>query len=114
MSTAETDRLRGRLQVRIQDGTEVTLSREVTPPREAPLRAGVQNGKRSGDWTTYLTLLGGGAFGNHLEWIIGAIRQALNACRECLLEWPLDVAVVSHGQPDPGAGRLVYYWNGGT
>lgn len=67
MSTAETDRLRGRLQVRIQDGTEVTLSREVTPPREAPLRAGIQNVKRAGNWTTYLTLLGGGAFGSRSE-----------------------------------------------
>ncbi len=157
MSTTEKDRLRGRLQVGIQEETEVTLSREAAlseetaPPEaghtvtqvygsalpvaysaapiglwapfaklvleaayEATLRAGIQNGKRSGGWTTYLTLLGGGAFGNRSEWIIGAIRRALNACRECLLEWPLDVAIVSYGQPDPDVSRLVSDWNGGT
>ncbi|MCS4041517.1 hypothetical protein [Salinibacter ruber] len=157
MSATEKDRLRGRLQVGIQEETEVTLSREAAlseetdPPEaghtvtqvygsalpvaysaapaelwapfaklvleaayEATLRAGIQNGKRSGGWTTYLTLLGGGAFGNRPEWIIGAIRRALNACRECLLEWPLDVAIVSYGQPDPDVSRLVSDWNGGT
>ncbi|MCS4034462.1 hypothetical protein [Salinibacter ruber] len=153
MSATEKDRLRGRLQVGIQEETEVTLSREAAlseeaaPPEaghtvtqvygsalpvaysaapiglwapfaklvleaayEATLRAGIQNGKRSGGWTTYLTLLGGGAFGNRSEWIIGAIRRALDACRE----WPLDVAIVSYGQPDPDVSRLVSDWNGGT
>ncbi|MCS3648338.1 hypothetical protein [Salinibacter ruber] len=157
MSATEKDRLRGRLQVGIQEETEVTLSRKATlseeaaPPEaghtvtqvygsalpvaysaapaelwapfaklvleaayEATLRAGIQNGKRSGGWTTYLTLLGGGAFGNRPEWIIGAIRRALNACRGCLFEWPLDVAIVSYGQPDPDVSRLVSDWNGGT
>ncbi len=157
MSATEKDRLRGRLQVGIQEETEVTLSREAAlseetaPPEaghtvtqvygsalpvaysaapaglwapfaklvleaayEATLRAGIQNGKRSGGWTTYLTLLGGGAFGNRPEWIIGAIRRALNACRKCLLEWPLDVAIVSYGQPDPDVSRLVSDWNGET
>ncbi len=159
MSATEKDRLRGRLQVGIQEETEVTLSREAAlsretalseeaaPPEaghkvtqvygsalpvaysaapaelwapfaklvleaayEATLRAGIQNGKRSGGWTTYLTLLGGGAFGNRPEWIIGAIRRGLDACRE----WPLDVAIVSYGQPDPDVSRLVSDWNGGT
>lgn len=145
MSATEKDRLRGRLQVGIQEETEVTLPEaghtvtqvygsalpvaysaapaELWAPfaklvleaaYEATLRAGIQNGKRSGGWTTYLTLLGGGAFGNRPEWIIGAIRRALNACRECLLEWPLDVAIVSYGQPDPDVSRLVSDWNSGT
>jgi hypothetical protein len=145
MSATEKDRLRGRLQVGIQEETEVTLSEaghtvtqvygsalpvaysaapaELWAPfaklvleaaYEATLRAGIQNGKRSGGWTTYLTLLGGGAFGNRPEWIIGAIRRALNACRGCLFEWPLDVAIVSYGQPDPDVSRLVSDWNGGT
>jgi hypothetical protein len=159
MSATEKDRLRGRLQVGIQEETEVTLSRETAlseeaalseetaPPEaghtvtqvygsalpvaysaaptglwapfaklvleaayEATLRAGIQNGKRSGGWTTYLTLLGGGAFGNRLEWIVSAIRRALDACRE----WPLDVAIVSYGQPDPDVSRLVSNWEGET
>lgn len=145
MSATEKDRLRGRLQVGIQEETEVTLPEaghkvtqvygsalpvaysaapaELWAPfaklvleaaYEATLRAGIQNGKRSGGWTTYLTLLGGGAFGNRPEWIIGAIRRALNACRKCLLEWPLDVAIVSYGQPDPDVSRLVSDWNGET
>ncbi|MCS3754988.1 hypothetical protein GGP79_002969 [Salinibacter ruber] len=160
MSATEKDRLRSRLQVGIQEETEVTLLREAAlsieaalseeaapleaghavtqvygsalpvaysaapaelwvpfaklvleAAYEATLRAGIQNRKRAGGWTTYLTLLGGGAFGNRPEWIIGAIRRALNACRECLLEWPLDVAIVSYGQPDLGAGRLVSDWD---
>ncbi len=141
MSATEKDRLRGRLQVGIQEETEVTLSEaghtvtqvygsalpvaysaapaELWAPfaklvleaaYEATLRAGIQNGKRSGGWTTYLTLLGGGAFGNRPEWIIGAVRRGLDACRE----WPLDVAIVSYGQPDPDVSRLVSDWNGGT
>ncbi len=141
MSATEKDRLRGRLQVGIQEETEVTLSEaghtvtqvygsalpvaysaapaELWAPfaklvleaaYEATLRAGIQNGKRSGGWTTYLTLLGGGAFGNCPEWIIGAVRRGLDACRE----WPLDVAIVSYGQPDPDVSRLVSDWNGGT
>ncbi len=141
MSATKKDRLRGRLQVGIQEETEVTLPgaghkvtqvygsalpvaysaapAELWAPfaklvleaaYEATLRAGIQNGKRSGGWTTYLTLLGGGAFGNRPEWIIGAIRRGLDACRE----WPLDVAIVSYGQPDPDVSRLVSDWNGGT
>jgi hypothetical protein len=74
---------------------------------EATLRAGVQNGRRIGNWTVYLTLLGGGAFGNRPEWIIGAIRRALNTCQD----WPLDVAIVSYGQTDPNVSQLVSDWD---
>ena len=41
----------------------------------------------------YLTALGGGAFGNKLEWICDAITNALDA----LSEWPLDVFLVHYG-----------------
>jgi hypothetical protein len=134
MSPEETGRLRGRLRVGIQQGTEVTLpgaghevtqvyasalpvaysaaSAEMWAPfaklvleaaYEATLRTGIQNGMQTGNWTVYLTLLGGGAFGNRPEWIIGAIRRALNTCQD----WPLEVAIVSYGQPDPNVSQLV-------
>ena len=74
---------------------------------EATLRAGIQNGMQSGNWTVYLTLLGGGAFGNRPGWIIGAIRRALDICRD----WPLEVAIVSYGQPDPNVNQLGSGWN---
>lgn len=138
MSAAEISRLRGRLRIGIQRGTEVTLpgaGHEVTQvytsalpvayssapaemwapfgklvleaAYEATLRAGIKNGRQNGNWEVYLTLLGGGAFGNPTGWIIGAIRRALSACQD----WPLDIAIVSYGRADPNVERLVSGWD---
>ncbi len=51
----------------------------------------------------YLTLLGGGVFGNVEAWIIDAIERALTV----LDNRGLDVAVVSYGAPNPLVDRLV-------
>lgn len=43
----------------------------------------------------YLTRLGGGAFGNHAQWIAAAVRGALAVCRDAAL----DVRIVSRAGP---------------
>lgn len=61
---------------------------------EATLLAGVINAARPGGRNSvYLTLLGGGAFGNQREWILDAIRRALESVRG----QALDVWLVSYG-----------------
>lgn len=61
---------------------------------EATLLAGVINAARpGGSNSVYLTLLGGGAFGNQREWILDAIRRALQSVRG----QALDVCLVSYG-----------------
>ena len=60
---------------------------------EATLLAGVINAARpGGSKSVYLTLLGGGAFGNQREWILDAIRRALESMRD----QALDVCLVSY------------------
>ena len=51
----------------------------------------------------FLTLLGGGAFGNEPAWIIGAIQRALALYKDV----ELDVAIVSYGSPSPYIEQLV-------
>ena len=61
---------------------------------EATLLAGVINAaKPGGSNSIYLTLLGGGAFGNPREWILDAIRRALDT----VSDQALDVWLVSYG-----------------
>ncbi len=63
---------------------------------EATLCAGIINARRSGNRTVFLTLLGGGVFGNDSDWIIGALERAVAQCEA----YSLDVAIVSHGGPN--------------
>ena len=61
---------------------------------EATLLAGVINAARpGGNHSVYLTLLGGGAFGNPREWILDAIRRALDT----VSGQALDIWLVSYG-----------------
>ena len=62
---------------------------------EATLLAAVLNKQRGGPNTVFLTLLGGGAFGNPQEWIIAAIRRAFNV----MANFDLDVRLVSYSRP---------------
>jgi hypothetical protein len=64
---------------------------------EATLCAAVCNTERNGANRVFLTLLGGGAFGNETDWILGAIDRALNLYEDT----GLDVAIVSHGRSNP-------------
>ena len=64
---------------------------------EATICAAIVNASRTNNNTLFLTMLGGGAFGNELEWITGAISRSLALYRDC----GLDVAIVSYGRSQP-------------
>ena len=70
---------------------------------EATICAAIVNAARSGNNTLYLTLVGGGAFGNELDWIMNAIRRALRLYSDS----GLDVSVVSHSRSNPRVQQLV-------
>jgi hypothetical protein len=69
---------------------------------EATMWAAVLNASR-GSRLVYLTLLGGGAFGNDLAWIVAAIRRALHQVRAVAL----DVHIVSYNRQNEAVERLV-------
>lgn len=67
---------------------------------EATIHAAILNYERTGNPRVYLTLLGGGAFGNKTEWIINAIEHALT-CNPRVRNAELDVRIVSYGSSNP-------------
>jgi hypothetical protein len=62
---------------------------------EATMSAAVLNAKRGASKVVLLTQLGGGAFGNHDDWIHAATRRSLEKMRK----FDLDVKLVSYGTP---------------
>ena len=62
---------------------------------EATMWAAVLNAQRGASNVVLLTQLGGGAFGNQDDWINTAMRRSL----ELMLEFDLDVRLVSYGTP---------------
>ncbi len=70
---------------------------------EATLMAAAINADRTGNNRAYLTMLGGGVFGNHPRWIVDALDRAL----ALLGGRALDVAVVSHRDPNPFLAPLI-------
>jgi len=62
---------------------------------EATLTAAVLNAQRGASNVVLLTQLGGGAFGNHDDWIHAAMRRAL----QIMSEFALEVRIVSYGTP---------------
>lgn len=59
---------------------------------EATLLAGVLNTQTTGNPRVYLTMVGGGVFGNPVEWILQAIERAL----QCVEGHSLDVVQVCY------------------
>ncbi|MFN3215534.1 MAG: hypothetical protein ACE367_03460 [Acidimicrobiales bacterium] len=70
---------------------------------EATLRAAALATARSGNPTVFLTMLGGGVFGNDTAWIIDAIDRACTMAADL----PLDVAIVSFRSSSPAVAELV-------
>lgn len=64
---------------------------------EATLLLGLKSYLKSMNNRVYLTLIGGGAFGNDDRWIFSAIRKAILKYQN----FPLDVKIVSYGQSNP-------------
>lgn len=71
---------------------------------EATLCAGILNLARTGSRQVFLTLLGGGVFGNGPDWILGAMRRALGLYCDC----GLDVAIVSYGGSSSAVQELLH------
>lgn len=70
---------------------------------EATICAAILNAVQNRNNRLFLTLLGGGAFGNNPDWIMGAIRRSL----EVYSDSGLDVAVVSYGSSSRLVRQLV-------
>ncbi|MBW2733873.1 MAG: hypothetical protein JRH20_15910 [Deltaproteobacteria bacterium] len=115
-SDEERDELRGHLRIGVQHDVEVLgtehlvtqvygsalpVAYGVKPAElwepfarlvlEASYEATLLVAQQQGIWVVYLTLLGGGVFGNHEDWIRDAILRALPLARG------LDVRIVSYG-----------------
>jgi hypothetical protein len=75
---------------------------------EATLCAAILNCLRTGNRRVYLTLLGGGAFGNRTAWITESVHRALRR----YAEWDLDLAVVSYGTSKMHVRELVKPFQG--
>ena len=69
---------------------------------EATLAGAVKNASKTGNTSVYLTLLGGGAFGNDQGWILDAIRRAARLYRRV----GLDVKIVSFRNSNPAIRKL--------
>ena len=69
---------------------------------EATMYAAWANANTTGNRTVFLTCVGGGAFGNPLEWIIDAMKRAFKIVSNV----DLDVRIVSYGSPEPALSRL--------
>lgn len=73
---------------------------------EAVFYTALINQGRTGSKTVYLTLLGGGAFGNRSEWIFSAIKRSL----VLFADRDLEVAVVSYSGSNPRVRELASYY----
>ena len=76
----------------------------LTAAYEATLCTAVLNLQQTGSRSLYLTLLGGGVFGNSPRWILDSIDRALTRYRS----WPIDAVLVSYGQPNPALAPLIH------
>lgn len=70
---------------------------------EATLAAGVINADRTGNRVVFLTLLGGGVFGNRDSWILSAIERAFHKHSQ----HGLDVRIVSYAHTQRAVAELV-------
>ena len=70
---------------------------------EATICTAILNATSNGNNRVFLTLPGGGAFGNEMDWILGAIQRALHLYKHV----DLDVAIVSYGSSNHDVQQLV-------
>ena len=70
---------------------------------EATLRVGLLNAAQNGSEVIYLTYLGGGVFGNKMDWIVGAIERTLTL----MADSPLKIVLVNRGSPRPEISKMI-------
>ena len=73
---------------------------------EATICAAVLNSVRTDNNKVYLTLLGGGAFGNREDWILSAIQRVLREYRDA----DLDVMIVSYDSSSSRIQEIIQAW----
>jgi hypothetical protein len=70
---------------------------------EATVCTAILNSAETGNNRVFLTLLGGGAFGNEPAWIINGIERSLNLYKDAAL----DISIVSYGSSNQHIRQLV-------
>lgn len=70
---------------------------------QATFYLALKNFKRTGNRQLFLTLVGGGAFGNEPEWILSAIKQSILKFSRTSLE----VKIVSYGHSKPAIRKFL-------
>lgn len=70
---------------------------------EATLYAALSNFEKTGCNKVYLTMVGGGAFGNEPEWILGSLLKAIKKFENV----PLEVVIVSYGNSNKNIKKLI-------
>jgi hypothetical protein len=70
---------------------------------EATICTAILNSLNTGNNRVFLTLLGGGAFGNKTDWITEGIKRALMLYGD----WDIEVAIVSYGASKQHVRQLV-------
>lgn len=70
---------------------------------EATFYTAMLNYEKTGNNKVFLTLVGGGAFGNKKEWIIDSIKKVVLK----FINTPLDVRIVSYKYSNPDVIRLI-------
>lgn len=70
---------------------------------EATLYAALYNLKKTNCHKVFLTLVGGGAFGTDINWIIESISKALRKFKNA----PLDVKIVSYGHSNEKIRKMI-------
>jgi hypothetical protein len=70
---------------------------------EATLYVALKNYERTNNNKVFLTLIGGGAFGNKYEWIFNAIAKSIKKFSKT----PLDIKIVSYGASNPSIKEFV-------
>jgi hypothetical protein len=74
---------------------------------EATICAAILNRENTGNNAVYLTLLGGGAFGNETGWIMESIKRAVML----YAGHDINVAIVSYGSSKPHVRQLVSFFS---
>ena len=70
---------------------------------DATFYAALSNYQKTGNQKVFLTLVGGGVFGNKIEWILEAIKKSIIKFSNT----PLEVKIVSYGKSNPHLLELI-------
>ncbi|MFN2262253.1 MAG: hypothetical protein ABR595_09345 [Psychroflexus sp.] len=71
---------------------------------ESTLYAAVLNMENNNSNKVFLTLVGGGAFGNEEHWILESLQKAIRKFKDI----PLDITIVSYGRSNPNLVKCIH------